>query len=139
MQNYKIKISGLILDSEKNLLIFKNKNKSIWTCPGGKIEEGESELECLKRELFEEAGIKLIEAEHFIDTEIEPAAGDPNLFVVMKFYLVKSYSGKVGVNENDSVEIQKWISRIEYDSGKYELGSGLTKYAIPKLIEEELF
>jgi 8-oxo-dGTP diphosphatase len=132
------KISGLILNDQGELLIFKNKGKDVWTCPGGKIEEGEAELECLKRELMEECKIDLEEAEFLVETPVEPAAGNPGQFIIMKFYVVKSYQGEPTVNPDDSVEEMKWISRDEFMNRDFEIGSGLVKFAIPNLIYKDL-
>lgn len=145
--DYVIKISGLIINSSKELLLFRSKNKTVWTCPGGKIEEGEIEIECLKRELKEESNIDLISAEFLLETPIEPAAGNPGKFVQMKFYIVKEYSGELKLNPDDNVEEFKWISKEEFENnlqnkaeGKdfIEIGSGLELYAIPQLIEKGL-
>lgn len=39
-------------------ILSKHKKRSTWETQGGHIEEGETPLECAKRELFEESGIK---------------------------------------------------------------------------------
>ncbi len=44
-------INGIILDNKRILLVRK---KGIWILPGGKIKEGENELEALAREFKEE-------------------------------------------------------------------------------------
>jgi len=82
-KDIKIKISGLILNEKGELWIFRNKGKTVWTCPGGKIEEGESEIECLKRELKEEAGIETKGAEFLIETDVEEAAGNPGKYEIL--------------------------------------------------------
>ncbi len=46
-------VSAIIL-REGKLLIVKDKEKEFWTLPGGKVEEGESFLEALEREIKEE-------------------------------------------------------------------------------------
>ncbi len=39
-------------------ILSKHKKRSTWETQGGHIEDGETPLECAKRELFEESGIK---------------------------------------------------------------------------------
>jgi ADP-ribose pyrophosphatase YjhB (NUDIX family) len=55
----------VLFDSENRVLLqkvlplepLKSQMDSIWICPGGKMEEGESLEECAVRELYEETGI----------------------------------------------------------------------------------
>jgi len=134
------KISGLITSEEGKVLLFRTKGKDIWTCPGGKIENNESDLECLKRELKEEACIEVEEADFLLETPIEPAAGNPGKFVIMRFYIVKKYTGTPQLNPEDNVGEMKWISKKEFQEDvkrdkKYAIGSGLEFYGLPKLIE----
>ena len=39
-------------------ILSKHKKRNTWETQGGHIEDGETPLECAKRELFEESGIK---------------------------------------------------------------------------------
>ena len=39
-------------------ILSKHKKRSTWETQGGHIEDGETPLECAKRELFEESGVK---------------------------------------------------------------------------------
>ena len=43
---------------EGKWILSRHKNRSTWETQGGHIENGETPLECAKRELFEESGIK---------------------------------------------------------------------------------
>lgn len=138
-KDIRTKISGLILNNKKELLLFRNENSSVWTCPGGKTEPGESDLECLTRELYEEANIVLKQSTFLLETPPELAAGNSNKFVIMKFYIIDSYEGSPSLNPEDSVAEMRWISKTEYQNRDFEIGSGLTKFAIPKLIELGLF
>ena len=60
----KIRIAGIIIKENKLLLLKGRGHKHLWT-PGGKLEKGETDKECLKRELKEEIGVDLIEAKFF--------------------------------------------------------------------------
>ncbi|MBP3368402.1 MAG: SEL1-like repeat protein [Clostridia bacterium] len=43
---------------EGKWILSKHKNRSTWETQGGHIEDGETPLECARRELFEESGIR---------------------------------------------------------------------------------
>ena len=48
----------MVVKGDKLLLAY-SKNKKAWYLPGGKIDDGESSLETLQREIFEELNIVL--------------------------------------------------------------------------------
>lgn len=64
--NSKPTASGLIVDEEGRVLLSKRAGEPAagkWDLPGGFVEEGEHPLDCLHRELREEAGIGLRDTE----------------------------------------------------------------------------
>ncbi|TSC87311.1 MAG: NUDIX hydrolase [Microgenomates group bacterium Gr01-1014_16] len=62
MVRTKIRVSGLIFDSGKILLIHRFKNgDEYWTVPGGGVEEGESLIEAIHREIMEETNLTITE------------------------------------------------------------------------------
>jgi 8-oxo-dGTP diphosphatase len=53
-------VYGLITNQEGKMLIVLHM-RGEWILPGGKLEDGETFVECLKRECIEEANITLVE------------------------------------------------------------------------------
>lgn len=146
MENMKIKpdiikIASLPLNENGQLLIVKPKRKSIWIPLGGKIEDGETDEQCLKREIREELNVEAKgNAIHFVDTPIEPAANEPEKSVMIRFYLLNVPENLQP--DNDEIEEYRWISKADVEKIKkglsIKIGSGLEFYAIPKLIKEGL-
>ena len=54
----KTRIAAVIIEGGKLLMLRGKGYKELWT-PGGKIEIGESEEDCLKRELKEEISVEI--------------------------------------------------------------------------------
>ena len=67
-----IQVTAAIMDRGGRILIAQRKptgklpNK--WEFPGGKVEDGETTEECLKREMAEEFGIEVIVGEYLGDS-----------------------------------------------------------------------
>ena len=69
MNNFKIPlhiiaVAGIVIN-EKNQILMVNSNNYGWAFPGGQVEEGENLINALKREVFEETGIKISVGEVF--------------------------------------------------------------------------
>ena len=97
---------GLVLDSQRRVLIgcrtAPDQYFGKWEFPGGKIQNGESVSDALKRELNEEIGILVISSTHFDSFNYDY----PDRKVMLNFRLVEHYSG-----EPDSLEQQdlRWV------------------------------
>ncbi len=61
---------AVIYDRQGRILIDRRPAKGLmgglWEFPGGKIEQGETPEECIKREIFEELAIEIEVREHFM-------------------------------------------------------------------------
>jgi ADP-ribose pyrophosphatase YjhB (NUDIX family) len=99
------KVAGGLLADERGLLLVANtrRNGSIdWTTPGGVIDEGESPIEALGREVAEETGlyvpcwerlcwtvsVEFIEMEMSLDVEV---------------HLAESFEGKLDIDDPDGI------------------------------------
>lgn len=77
-----------------------------WEFPGGKINEGESPAECLKRELFEELGIEVAVGQPFI-----PALHHyPTFSVTLYPFICMITAGEITLNEHAAIA---WLSPEE--------------------------
>lgn len=74
-----------------------------WEFPGGKVEEGESLQECLKRELHEELGILTEIGAHLHSSEYKYEHGSFRI----EAFKVSWIGGDLRLKEHDCVE---WVS-----------------------------
>jgi 8-oxo-dGTP diphosphatase len=84
---------GVIIDTDRQILISKRPDNvhqgGKWEFPGGKVENGESVTDALRRELFEELDIKVIDCEPLC--QISHDYGDKS--VLLDTYVITKFSG----------------------------------------------
>jgi 8-oxo-dGTP diphosphatase len=73
--------------NKEMLLVRDNKNEEAFYNPGGKIEEGETDLECLKREIKEELDVDLdMSSVKFLGEFEAPAHRKPDTRVNIRLF-----------------------------------------------------
>ena len=53
---YRVSLKAIIRNEKGEVLVNKEKGRDHWSLPGGCWDHGETDIECLKRELYEEIG-----------------------------------------------------------------------------------
>lgn len=106
MTHAKKVIAGVIEKNNLILLAQRGKRDHIygkWEFPGGKVEDGETDQECLIRELYEEFGIHAEIGNHLCDS----AFIYNNQSYIMRAYHVPAFTGNITLTEH--LQIQ-WVS-----------------------------
>jgi len=130
----KIKKAGALIFRDKKFLIVKPHGKPFYINPGGKYGEGESAVDCLRRELKEELGIEMISCKHYKTYEIEKAAHS-NLPLSLELYIVEI---KGEMKPSSEIEKLAWLNKEDFENKKFNLAPSFSKY-IPDLINDGLF
>jgi 8-oxo-dGTP diphosphatase len=123
---YKI---GLALIRNNKLLVVKD-TKGLLIMPGGKMEDGETSTECLKREIKEELGADVVEGSlKFVGKFECVAAGKKDTIIEEDLYL-----GEVEGEIKPQGEIDEliWVGK---DDDRSKLSSIIKYHLLPILIE----
>ena len=100
----------LISKDMEILLVESHKNPGHWKGMGGRIEEGETILECIKREMLEEFGTDNFEVIANIGrTGPHFAMDDPDKTLLVDFYLLKLDRAELKFNYSENKSF-KWFS-----------------------------
>lgn len=102
-------VSVCILKHKNKILFTKRPSKKyfgdFWEFPGGKLENDETFEIAIKRELFEELGIK-IDIKNLISLDVINHSYDKRNFIIMNVFLLKKWSGVI--KRKDTQDF-KWI------------------------------
>jgi 8-oxo-dGTP diphosphatase len=105
MQKAKRIIAAVITKGDTFLIAQRAKKDALyekWEFPGGKVEAGETDHECLRRELTEEFGIHTEVGDYFC-TSLFEYKGEPMEMIV---YYVHSYTGEFTLYDHKQI---KWV------------------------------
>jgi 8-oxo-dGTP diphosphatase len=116
-------VAGLVFERQCLLVCQRHPNQTFplkWEFPGGKVEQGESSLDALKRELREELDVEVRQSrEVFSYRHIYPGVSEVNL----KFFQVHKYDGQIKnlvFNKISWVRIEA-LSRLDFLDGDLPL------------------
>lgn len=125
---------GLLAVRDGRMLLCRNRRPgSLLILPGGKIECGESHMECLRREIQEELGSVKVEAFTFIGTYIDVAAG----VHAGKMVQIELYAGELSGTPQASSEIADLVWFGEHDDWAL-VAPSLANKILPDLIARGL-
>lgn len=109
--NKTIQVTAAIIRKGSKILIARRApNQHLagyWEFPGGKIEEGETPQECLKRELEEELGIVVNVGTFFMENEHHYE----DKIILLQAYECDHISGDILLNAHDQIE---WVEPSEF-------------------------
>jgi len=106
----KVVINAVVIQDGKLLLV---KKKDVWIFPGGKLESGESELECLNREIKEELSQNVeIDKSEYLETFEGGVAPHSGYEIIAKVYLAKISGQLVTDGKNDSISEMAWVDNF---------------------------
>ncbi len=111
----KIRTVGCFLEYKDTFLIlFRNKNKPYghtWCLPSGKVEESETDIQAMLRELKEETGYNASKEELDFLIEFSHEVDDTKIiFPTFRIQLKESISIKHNLQEHDTY---KWVTAQE--------------------------
>lgn len=105
-------VSALIQNGKYFLICQRPAHKErplSWEFPGGKVEDGESPEEALRRECLEELGVELEVGQLFMETEYQY----PEIKIKLALYKAQIKSGRLQKLEHEDI---RWISVDEAES-----------------------
>lgn len=130
---YIIRKTALAVFKDKKMLMVRaSKHADAFFTLGGKIEDGESELDSLHREVLEEAGAKIIpDSIEFLNEFEAPAFGKENTLVNIRLYTgeldrepfpsseieeIQFFDSKVDLKHLTAITIEmfKWLKNHGY-------------------------
>jgi 8-oxo-dGTP pyrophosphatase MutT (NUDIX family) len=116
-----------IIIKDKKLLLVTGYGASFYWSPGGGIENNETSLLALRRELLEELGVQVKSAKHYLSYIVEETQQKVDNFLV-------EITGEIKPSGEISETI--WLSKDNFMNKDINVSVGLAKKLIPALIKD---
>lgn len=128
---------GLLLlsdDQTKFMVCEKDNFTSDFIMPGGRIEKGETDMECLSREIKEELAVSLdLSSVNYLGEYVDVASGDAT-----KDVSIRLYAGKIIGEPKPSQEILKFYWLGKNDLAHERLSPVIKNKILPDLIARKI-
>lgn len=124
-------ISAYVFNSDKEMLIVKNKN---WTVPGGHPEVGETYIETLRREVIEESNVEIDNINFLGQVKVVNLATQEvkyQLRYTANAAVINDFVGLLEVKERLFIKPEDLTSYIPWANGKVfglEVGAAVGKF-----------
>jgi 8-oxo-dGTP diphosphatase len=106
-------VGGALIEGDDGLLLVRNRRRGggeDWSTPGGVIDEGETVLAGLAREVREETGLTVIEWEGPV-YEIRAEAPDLGWSLRVEVHRAVRFEGEVVVDDPDGIVVDaRWVA-----------------------------
>ena len=133
MASEKVRIVGMVIQNGKILMLKARGYKELWT-PGKSMEVGETDEECLQRELKEELKVKLVNCKFFKEYYSKSFYSES---MVRERVYITTISGEI--KEGGEISSHLWLTKEEFLSRKYPMVPLTEKQMIPDLIKAKIF
>jgi 8-oxo-dGTP diphosphatase len=131
-------VGGAVLEGPEGLLLVRNRRRNgshDWSPPGGVIDDGETLLEGLTREVEEETGLRVVRWEGPI-YEIEAIAEGLGWRLRVEAYLAAEYEGELRLEDPDGIVVDARFVAVDQCHGHLEAAHRWVKEPLGEWLAE---
>jgi FlaA1/EpsC-like NDP-sugar epimerase/ADP-ribose pyrophosphatase YjhB (NUDIX family) len=107
-------VRAIVVNKQDEILLVRHRYEPGWQLPGGGVENGESALEALYRELLEEGGVKMRGSGQFLGSFFNANVSRRDHVLV---YLVREFDIPMGESISPEIEERGFFSRLKLPKG----------------------
>jgi 8-oxo-dGTP diphosphatase len=107
-----MKVVAGIFEKDGKLLMFRSKKNNLWEFPGGKVEEGETDVAALKREWKEELNCDIIINQYFDYHHNELDGFEINYYLITPItnWTFKEHTDSKYFTPDEAMMVEMWPS-----------------------------
>ena len=121
MEGKEAQATGVMIINQDNQVLLGRRmynNQEMWSMPGGKVDKGESIMECAIREVKEECNLDITNLQEVC--AFEHHNKDKNIYFTTTGYLTSTYSGNLNNNEPEVFVEWRWFDLDDLPNSLFE-------------------